>query len=58
MDPSSGPQSRAPSIMDSPTLARVERARIRLETQALNNNENHSMERRILDSKVSQLTNM
>lgn len=55
MDPSSGPQSRAPSIMDSPTLARVERARIRLEAQALNNNENHSLERRILDPKVSQL---
>lgn len=54
MDPSSGPQSRAPSIMNSPTLARVERARIRLEAQALNNNENHSLERRILDPKVSQ----
>lgn len=53
MDPNSGPQSRAPSIMDSPTLARVERARIRLEAQALNNNENHSLERRILDPKVS-----
>lgn len=39
--------------MDSPTLARVERARIRLEAQALNNNENHSLERRILDPKVS-----
>lgn len=56
MDPSSGLQSRAPpSIMDSPTLARVERARLRLEAQALNNNENHSLERRILDPKVSQL---
>lgn len=54
MDPNSGPHpSRAPSIMDSPTLARVERARIRLEAQALNNNENHSLERRILDPKVS-----
>lgn len=51
MDPSSGPQSRAPSIMNSPTLARVERARIRLEAQAMNNNENHSLERRILDPK-------
>lgn len=56
MDPNSGPQSRAPSIMDSPTLARVERARIRLEAQALNNNENHSLERRILDPKVSHVT--
>lgn len=55
MDPSSGSQSRAPSIMNSPTLARVERARIRLEAQAMNNNENHSLERRILDPKVSQL---
>lgn len=54
MDPSSGPQSRLP-IMNSPTLARVERARIRLEAQALNNNENQSLERRILDPKVSQL---
>lgn len=56
MDPSSGPQSRAISIIDSPILG-VEHARIRLESQALNNNENHSMERRILDTKVSQLTN-
>lgn len=54
MDPSSGPQSRPPSIMNSPTLARVERARIRSEAQALNNNEKHSLERRILDPKVSQ----
>lgn len=53
MDPSSGSQSRGPSIMDSPTLARVERARIRLEVQAMNNNENHSLDQRIIDSKVS-----
>lgn len=52
MDPSSGPQSRLP-IMNSPTLARVERARIRLEAQALNNNDSQSLERRILDPKVS-----
>lgn len=51
MDPNSGQSQRAPSIMDSPTLARVERARIRLEAQTLNNNEN--LERRILDQKVS-----
>lgn len=57
MDPSSGLQSRAPSIMNSPTLARVERARLRLEAQTLNNNENLSLERLILDPKVSQLTN-
>lgn len=55
MDPNSGSLGpQAPSIMDSPTLARVERARIRLEAQTLNNNENHSLERRILDQKVSQ----
>lgn len=30
-EPSSGPPSRTPSILDSPTLARVERARLRLE---------------------------
>lgn len=53
MDPSSGPQNRPTSIMNSPTLARVERARIRLEAQTLNDNKNHSLERRILDPKVS-----
>lgn len=61
MDPNSGslgPQNRVPSIMNSPTLARVERARIRLEAQTLNNNENHSLERRILDQKVSQTDKM
>lgn len=30
-EPNSGPPSRTPSILDSPTLARVERARLRLE---------------------------
>lgn len=55
MESNSGSATRAPSIMDSPTLARVERARIRLEAQALSgNNENQSLERRILDPKVSQ----
>lgn len=46
-------QCRAPSIMESLTLARVERARNRYESQPLDNNENQSLERRIIDSKVS-----
>lgn len=34
-EPNSGPPSRTPSILDSPTLARVERARLRLEASKL-----------------------
>lgn len=50
----SNPPSRAPSIMESPTLARVERARLRLEAQSTNNgNVENSLERKILDPKVS-----
>lgn len=46
----SGPPSRTPSILDSPTLARVERARLRLE--ASKNQREDSLERSILDPKV------
>lgn len=52
----SGPPSRAPSILDSPTLARVERARLRLE--ASTNGGTHredSLERSILNPTVSQI---
>lgn len=52
----SGPPSRTPSIMESPTLARVERARLRLEASNHHNNGNavqNSLERKILDPKVS-----
>lgn len=49
-EPSSGPPSRAPSILDSPTLARVERARLRLE--ASSGHQVDSLERRMLDPKV------
>lgn len=38
----SRPPSRAPSILDSPTLARVERARLRLEASAQQQNLNES----------------
>ncbi|XP_037813425.1 probable serine/threonine-protein kinase DDB_G0278665 isoform X3 [Lucilia sericata] len=38
----SRPPSRAPSILDSPTLARVERARLRLEASAQHQNLNDS----------------
>uniref|UniRef100_A0A1B0AEZ0 Uncharacterized protein n=1 Tax=Glossina pallidipes TaxID=7398 RepID=A0A1B0AEZ0_GLOPL len=60
----SRPPSRAPSILDSPTLARVERARLRLEAssqqQHLNGscgssintlNRENSLERKAMDSK-------
>lgn len=43
--------SRTPSILDSPTLARVERARLRLEANA--GHVDNSLERKILDPKVS-----
>lgn len=49
----SGPPSRTPSILDSPTLARVERARLRLEASTTNGNVENSLERKILDPKVS-----
>lgn len=49
-EPNSGPPSRAPSILDSPTLARVERARLRLE--ASSGQQVDSLERRMLDPKV------
>lgn len=49
----SGPPSRTPSIMDSPTLARVERARLRLEANS--GLVDNSLERKILDPKVSIL---
>uniref|UniRef100_W8AKF0 PH domain-containing protein n=1 Tax=Ceratitis capitata TaxID=7213 RepID=W8AKF0_CERCA len=38
---SSRPPSRAPSILDSPTLARVERARLRLEATTLQQQQQH-----------------
>lgn len=54
----SGPPSRTPSILDSPTLARVERARLRLEAANSNGTGNgnveNSLERKILDPKVSE----
>ena len=49
----SGPPSRTPSILDSPTLARVERARLRQEATNGQQREN-SLERSLLDPKVSQ----
>ncbi|KAL1374078.1 hypothetical protein pipiens_005016 [Culex pipiens pipiens] len=57
----SGPPSRTPSIMDSPTLARVERARLRQEAAAANGagggSQPHlredSLERVLLDPKSS-----
>lgn len=53
----SAPPSRTPSILDSPTLARVERARLRLEAaNTKNGNVENSLERKILDPKVSNLT--
>lgn len=52
-EPNSGPPSRAPSILDSPTLARVERARLRLE--ASSGQQVDSLERRMLDPKVIYL---
>lgn len=63
-EPNSGPPSRTPSILDSPTLARVERARLRLEAskqqQIVGNGggvgggkREDSLERSILDPKVS-----
>ncbi|XP_039449459.1 homeobox protein 2 isoform X1 [Culex pipiens pallens] len=59
----SGPPSRTPSIMDSPTLARVERARLRQEAAAANGagggSQPHlredSLERVLLDPKKSLL---
>lgn len=57
----SGPPSRTPSIMDSPTLARVERARLRQEAAAAAANggggsqphlREDSLERVLLDPKV------
>lgn len=50
--------SRTPSILDSPTLARVERARLRLEAsnqQQSNGKREDSLERSILDPKQSLL---
>jgi hypothetical protein len=49
---SSGPPSRTPSILDSPTLARVERARLRLEASTNGGQREDSLERSILDPKV------
>ena len=51
-DSNSGPPSRTPSILDSPTLARVERARLKLEASKMGKRED-SLERSILDPKVS-----
>jgi hypothetical protein len=50
----SGPPSRTPSILDSPTLARVERARLRLEASngMGGGRREDSLERSILDPKV------
>lgn len=48
----SGTPRRTPSILDSPTLARVERARLRLEASRSGQRED-SLERSILDPKVS-----
>lgn len=53
METNPEPNNRVPSIMESLTLARVERARNRLESQSMDNNENQSLERRMFDSKVS-----
>uniref|UniRef100_A0A182PJJ5 Uncharacterized protein n=1 Tax=Anopheles epiroticus TaxID=199890 RepID=A0A182PJJ5_9DIPT len=56
----SGPPSRTPSIMDSPTLARVERARLRQEADSGNGQRpgsgqrEDSLERCLLDPKVSR----
>lgn len=47
-EPHSGPPSRTPSILNSPTLARVERARLRNEASKRED----SLEKRILDPKV------
>lgn len=56
-EPNSGPPSRCPSILDSPTLARVERARLRLEASNTTTNGTSAaadtLERKILDPKVS-----
>lgn len=52
----SGPPSRTPSIMDSPTLARVERARLRQEAGANGSSQREdSLERALLDPKVGCL---
>lgn len=48
----SGTPRRTISILDSPTLARVERARLRLEASRSGQRED-SLERSILDPKVS-----
>lgn len=53
----SGPPSRTPSIMDSPTLARVERARLRQEAGANGSSQREdSLERALLDPKVGLST--
>uniref|UniRef100_A0A182SS22 Uncharacterized protein n=1 Tax=Anopheles maculatus TaxID=74869 RepID=A0A182SS22_9DIPT len=55
----SGPPSRTPSIMDSPTLVRVERARLRQEADGNggqrpgSGQREDSLERCLLDPKVS-----
>lgn len=55
----SGPPSRTPSIMDSPTLARVERARLRQEAAANGGGGSQphlredSLERVLLDPKIA-----
>lgn len=55
-EPNSGPPSRTPSIMDSPTLARVERARLRQEAGANGSSQREdSLERVLLDPKKSLL---
>ncbi|XP_032572136.1 uncharacterized protein LOC6611787 isoform X7 [Drosophila sechellia] len=46
----SRPPSRAPSILDSPTLARVERARLRLEQQERERERERSSQREVGDS--------
>lgn len=57
-EPNSGHSSRTPSILDSPTLARVERARLRLEANSngTNNHREDSIERNLLSAKQSLLS--
>uniref|UniRef100_A0A182NBI8 Uncharacterized protein n=1 Tax=Anopheles dirus TaxID=7168 RepID=A0A182NBI8_9DIPT len=56
----SGPPSRTPSIMDSPTLVRVERARLRQEADSagggggVGGQREDSLERCLLDPKASK----
>uniref|UniRef100_A0A182WN57 Uncharacterized protein n=1 Tax=Anopheles minimus TaxID=112268 RepID=A0A182WN57_9DIPT len=57
----SGPPSRTPSIMDSPTLVRVERARLRQEADSNgqrpgSGQREDSLERCLLDPKKTRYT--